>query len=73
MSELIQLHGVVEAHGGGSRSLARITVPAIPNLVCDLWCYEDKFGVGETHEDPAGRDPIITVAGRSELGLRRHP
>ncbi|MBT3267459.1 hypothetical protein HN371_09920 [Candidatus Poribacteria bacterium] len=54
MSELIQLHGVVEAHGGGSRSLARITVPAIPNLVCDLWCYEDKFGVGETHEESDG-------------------
>ena len=43
----VQVECVVEQHGDGSRSLARITVPDIPDLVCDLWCYEDKFGVGE--------------------------
>lgn len=46
----VEIEGVVEPHGDGRRSLARITVPAIPGLVCDLWCYEDKFGVGEASE-----------------------
>ncbi len=54
MSADIQLVGVVEPHGDGARSLARITVPAIPDLVCDLWCYEDKFGVGEASAQPDG-------------------
>ncbi len=47
MPQGIGLDPVVEKHGDGTRSLARITPHAIPDAVCDLWCYEDKFGVGE--------------------------
>lgn len=46
----------VEKHKGEERAqtIARITVPAITDLVCDLWCYEDKFGVGEGHPQADG-------------------
>jgi hypothetical protein len=37
-----------------AQTIARITVPAIPDLLCDLWCYEDKFGVGEGHPQADG-------------------
>ena len=35
-------------------TFARVMVPSIPDLVCDLWCYEDKFGIGEPHPQEDG-------------------
>jgi len=47
MGKGIGIKFVKEQKGKETRTIARITVSAIPDLVCDLWCYEDKFGVGE--------------------------
>jgi hypothetical protein len=54
MSQGIGIEPVIEVHGDGARSLARITPHAIPGAVCDLWCYEDKFGLGDARALPDG-------------------
>jgi hypothetical protein len=54
MTKGIGTEFVREQKGEEIRSIARITVSAISDLVPDLWCYEDKFGVGEGHPQADG-------------------
>jgi len=54
MTKGIGIEFVKEQKGEEIRTIARITVSAIPDLVCDLWCYEDKFGVGEGYPQADG-------------------
>ena len=35
-------------------TFARMTVSGIPDLICDLWCYEDKFGIAEPYAQKDG-------------------
>ena len=54
MTGMIGIEFVKEQSGEETRTIARITVPSISDLVCDLWCYEDKFGAGEGHPQADG-------------------
>lgn len=54
MDEGIGIEFVKEQKGKETRTIARLTVSAIPDLMCDLWCYEDRFGVGEGHPQTDG-------------------
>jgi hypothetical protein len=54
MTGMIGIEFVKEQNGEETRTIARITVPSISDLVCDLWCYEDKFGAGEGHPQADG-------------------
>ncbi len=47
MASAVHVEAVIEDHGDTTRNLARITPAGIPGAVCDLWCYEDGFGVGD--------------------------
>jgi hypothetical protein len=54
MTEVIGIEFVKEQSGAETRTIASITVPSIPDLICDLWCYEDKFGAGQAEPKADG-------------------
>ena len=82
MTKGIGIEFVKEQKGEETRTIARITVSAILDLVCDLWCYEDKFGVGEGYPQADGslilkhrrsNNPAVhEVTARSQIELTTH-
>jgi len=54
MDKNIGIEVVQEQWGKTTLTLARLTVFDIPDLMCNIWCYEDKFGVGEPHAQADG-------------------
>ena len=44
-------------------TIVNITVPAIPGLVCEVWCYEDRFGRAVSHEMDG---PTLVLAHRNK-------
>lgn len=73
MNNTIRIEFAQEQHGSENRTIARITVPSIPSLTCDLWCYEDKFGVGEGDSQDDGSMILKhRHAEKPEVELRTH-
>jgi len=73
MAEEIGVRFVKEQSGAQTQTIARITVPSIPDLVCDLWCYEDKFGAGQG--EPQADGSMILKHKRCDnpqIGLTTH-
>ena len=54
MSKKIGIDVVQEPWGEKTLTLVRLEVFDIPDLICDIWCYEDKFGIGEPHPQDDG-------------------
>jgi len=40
-------------------SLVNITVPSIPGLVCEIWCYEDRLGKAASHREEG--DALVLI------------
>jgi hypothetical protein len=54
MNQNIGIEFVEEQWGKRTLTFVQLTVLGIPSLVCDIWCYEDKFGIGEPYPQDDG-------------------
>lgn len=64
---------LLDVHDGEHGTLVSMRVPAIPGLVFDIWCYEDKLGRAKAHRREGTSLLLFHELGGAEVRTRFSP